>query len=323
MSRVRRAIGRRLEWVSRGTLIYLTLIPAGALCVRLLIEIDLHRSTILYLAMPYALALVLAFCTRSSPGSGLTAGYWNLTRTGLIIMLGSSLILYEGFLCVLMFLPLFFIFLLFGFVLDALMERGRRRGKRLQATAVPLIVLVLLSLEGSHERLAFARDEHVSVVRNTALPVERILANLARPDMGQGLPGGWVNLFPQPLEIDASGLQPGSVHRLRYRYYRWFVANAHDGELALRIDTVDATGVSATVVADDSYLSNYLALQSFRLSFAHGADNDLTTVRLAVRYRRLLDPAWYFGPLQRNAVSRTAEFVLHRVALRDPAGEPS
>jgi len=38
-----------------------------------------------------------------------------------------------------------------------------------------------------------------------------------------------------------------------------------------------------------------------------------TRVELTISYRRGLDPAWYFGPMQRRAISESAEYLLKNI----------
>ena len=37
-------------------------------------------------------------------------------------------------------------------------------------------------------------------------------------------------------------------------------------------------------------------------------------MRWTLRYKRLLDPAWYFGPWERYAVKLTADYLIQTVA---------
>jgi hypothetical protein len=43
-------------------------------------------------------------------------------------------------------------------------------------------------------------------------------------------------------------------------------------------------------------------------------------VTWSLRYRRMLDPAWYFGPMQRYANQLTAGYLIDTLAT--PAGPP-
>jgi len=43
-----------------------------------------------------------------------------------------------------------------------------------------------------------------------------------------------------------------------------------------------------------------------------------TEVSLTIRYRRTLDPAWYFGPVQRKAIGESADYLLENIIGKMP-----
>jgi hypothetical protein len=43
-------------------------------------------------------------------------------------------------------------------------------------------------------------------------------------------------------------------------------------------------------------------------------DAATTSVTWTIRYRRDLDPAWYFGPMERFIVKRAADYLIDSVA---------
>ena len=43
-----------------------------------------------------------------------------------------------------------------------------------------------------------------------------------------------------------------------------------------------------------------------------------TQVSLTIRYRRTLDPAWYFGPMQRRAIGESADYLLTHIIGKRP-----
>ena len=66
-------------------------------------------------------------------------------------------------------------------------------------------------------------------------------------------------------------------------------------------------------VSDDSHMIHYLTwLESCVEWRALGPEQTSVTWRL--RYRRDLDPAWYFGPLEQIAVARAADYLIDAVA---------
>ncbi len=85
------------------------LIVLSATAVRLLIDTKLDHSSLLYLGIPFLVSMALLFMTsKEREKIDYKTGYANLLRDSVIVMLASSLILFEGFLCVLLFMRIYF-----------------------------------------------------------------------------------------------------------------------------------------------------------------------------------------------------------------------
>jgi hypothetical protein len=65
-------------------------------------------------------------------------------------------------------------------------------------------------------------------------------------------------------------------------------------------------------VGDDSYLIHWLTWRSAEVRWR--AVPGGTEVRWTLWYRRRLDPAWYFGPLERYGVGVTAGYLIDALA---------
>ena len=88
-------------------LVILTLIGVAVLAVRLLIWTDTFHSGLLYIAWPFVLSLALYYFTPTTEGTSWKRRFWNNLRVSMIVMLACSLILMEGYVCVVMFMPIF------------------------------------------------------------------------------------------------------------------------------------------------------------------------------------------------------------------------
>jgi hypothetical protein len=42
-----------------------------------------------------------------------------------------------------------------------------------------------------------------------------------------------------------------------------------------------------------------------------------TRIALTVKYHRLLDPAWYFGPMQQLAAEQSARYLVDNIIVRE------
>ena len=125
-----------------------------------------------------------------------------------------------------------------------------------------------------------------------------------------------MQVFPLPVSVEAGSLKEGDVHKLHFVYKRWFFTNTHEGEFHLRIDEVSPERVRTSVVHNSSYLATYLKIEGTQVDFEELYDGQ-TKVALTVHYERLLDPVWYFGPLQRYAVERSADYLIQSVIVRE------
>ena len=126
----------------------------------------------------------------------------------------------------------------------------------------------------------------------------------------------FLSIFPLPIDVQAGTLNPGDIHTLQFIYKRWFFTNIDRGEFHLRIDEVTENRVSTSVIRNTSYLSKYLNIQGTEVIFKPLPANR-TELSLTVYYERLLDPAWYFGPMQKKAVSESADYLIESVIVRE------
>ncbi len=291
------------------SVIILLLIAAFTLTVRALAGVDLDHTALLYIACPFLIALALSFFTRNAANTRWWHGWWNTTRNALIVLFGSSIVLFEGWLCVALFLPIFLLFVLTGFLVAVMIKAVKRRGRGVfSAFVLPLAILVF-ALEGTAPAFTAERENRVSRSLLVAATPMEIHARLAQP---QNLPAGsglFISWFPMPHTIDVGDLKAGEVHNIHFRYKRWFVTNVHEGTLRLKILEVAPRRITTRFIADTSYLANYMTFHGTQVDLLPVGRNH-TRVTLTAAYSRNLDPAWYFGPLQELAVGEALAHVL-------------
>jgi hypothetical protein len=88
------------------------------------------------------------------------------------------------------------------------------------------------------------------------------------------------------------------------------------GTLAFRVAETDSQSVRFEPVHDDSYVTHWLAWQSSEVRW-RALSPGRTRVEWTLRYRRRLDPAWYFAPLERYGVGVAAGYLI--LALATPS----
>jgi hypothetical protein len=296
-------------------LYWLFIIGVATFTVRALLDSDFRGSGLLYLGVPFLVAvLVHHFLPRFSEEKESRRAL-NHLRNATVVMLATSAILFEGFLCVLMFLPIYW--LVVGIMIAVMLWSERATGPaKLGVQALPLL-LMLLALEGTTPALSFDRDQTVTRSQVVNADVAAIKANLARPLAFEGDRNWFISLFPLPDRVQTGTLRQGDVHRLHFTYRRWFFANLSKGEMHVRLSEVSDQKIRTQIVRNDSYLSHYLRIDGTEV-LMQPVSAGKTRVILSVRYTRLLDPYWYFGPMQHYAVGKSADYLLANVI--DPAG---
>lgn len=293
----------------------LLMVAAASIGIRALFKYDFAQSALLYIGVPFVIALMLVLLRSPSEEIGWKRVYLNKLIDAFIIMLGSSVVLFEGFLCVVMFMPIYLFVMLVVFGADYFSRRARAKNRgSLSVHAFPLLIL-LSSFEGVSPEVSLDRNEQVSVTRVVQISMADIRTNLRQPMKLQTSRPWFLYLFPMPYAVKAETLSAGDIHEINFRYYRWFVMNVHEGQMLLEISRVDEDYIKTTFIKDTSYISNYLRLKGTEI-ILNRVDDNTTQVTLSFSYERTLDPYWYFSPVTRYGVEKTAEFLIKEVIAR-------
>ena len=294
---------------------FMIMIALASLGVRALIGYRFHETALMYVGIPFVIALVLIMVRPVNTVSWKKRYLIRLTDA-FIIMFGSSVVLFEGFVCVVMFIPIYLIIMLLIFTAEWFNQRVKQKGrKNLSLHLLPALVL-FSAFEGVSPEVSFDRNESVSVTRVVTASVAEIKHNLQQPmDLKTKRPW-FLHLFPMPYEIKAGSLNAGDVHEIHFRYYRWFVTNVHEGKMLLEISQVEDDRIKTTFLEDTSYFSNYLRLKNTEI-FLEALGPNQTRVTLRIDYERTLDPYWYFSPVSRYGVSKTADFLITEVLAHE------
>jgi len=297
---------------------YAILISIALLSIgfRLLKELAYEKTALLYVGIPFMIALILVYFHKPYKGASWRRIHRNLLVDGFIIMMGSSVLLAEGFICVVIFMPIYLLILTATFAATAFYQHARQRKRnRLGMHVLPLILLIS-AFEGVLPGSSFNRQEQVSTTRVVEASIAEIKNNLLKPIELQKNRAWFLQLFPMPYEINAESLNPGDVHEIHLRYYRWFFTNVHEGSMRLEISEVESHRIKTTFLDDSSYFSNYLELKGTEITMKE-IDERHTEIRLSIDYSRKLDPYWYFAPIGQYGVGLAAEFLLTEVIARE------
>lgn len=291
------------------------MIALASLAIRALAHYRFHESALLYVGIPFVIALVLIL-VRPVDETSWKKRYVTRLIDAFIIMFGSSVVLFEGFVCVTMFIPIYLFVMLLMFLFETLKQRAKRNAQGTLSIHVLPVLILFSAFEGISPVISFDRNESVSVTRIVQASVAEIKHNLQQPMDLQTKRPWFLRLFPMPYKIDAGSLGAGDVHEIHFRYYRWFVTNVHEGTMLLEISEVDDDRIKTTFLKDSSYISNYLRIKSTEI-ILDALSQDQTRVTLRIDYERTLDPYWYFSPVSRYGVSKTADFLITEVLTHE------
>ena len=292
---------------------FLLVIGAATLLTRMGLDSRFAQTSLFYCLIPYLIGVALYLFVPQPQGWSKPKRFARHILAAFIVMLASSAILFEGFLCVLMAAPiyLFFASLTFAFGRPHPNYDEKSVGNVFRVSVVPLAV-VILSVEGLTDTTSFPREEVITRTQIVALTPEDIHANLARPVHMDADRSAFLSLFPLPDRVEADTFAQGETHKAFFTYRRWGFTNVHKGETHLHMKTVEPLRIETEVTKDTSYFSHYLSVHGTTIDLAPQADGT-TEVSLTIRYRRELDPAWYFGPMQRRAIRESADYLIENV----------
>jgi hypothetical protein len=272
------------------------LVTLAAACASIMYHVialkKLEQTSLLFIGIPTVLALIVA-CTpkpKSAMGAVLRA-----TTLGLLI---SGAFLGEGFVCILMASPLFY---LVAIIIGA----ARSSSNRTVLPALVLVGLVPMSFEGTHPNLSFNREETATataIFSASGAEVEQALSRSPRTDLP--LPYYLRAGFPRPVEAHGSGLQPGDL-----RVIHFAGGEGKPGDLTMKITDSTPGHLHLVAVSDKSKIAHWLDWESADIRW-EPVDATHTRVTWSLSFRRLLDPAWYFKPWERYAVRLAAQYLI-------------
>lgn len=268
-------------------------------------ERGLDGSALLYIGVPTFIALVFAITPPAKSAVGATL------KSLTFIILISGPLLQEGFVCMIMAAPIFYIVGALGaWPIDRYNRKKKqeREANKLNMFILPALLLVM-STEGVSEYTSFNRYnsiEHTEILAGSTAELKaRLGATRAVPAPDSML----VKLFPRPDTINAQGLSVGSRHWVDVTYVKWIFWNEKRGSTWFEVVEHQPGFVRFKAVSDSSYLHSYLDWGNATVYFQSLPDNR-TRVTWRIDFVRKLDPAWYVQPLQQYSVEILAETLI-------------
>jgi hypothetical protein len=285
------------QWKLVGVILALT--TAGIL-YHVFVAHNLEQTSALFIGLPAVLAILLALTPQATSATGV------IMKAMTLALLMSGPFLGEGFICVVMAAPLFY---LIGAIIGLVTDRGRRKQRPVSLQIVVLLPLLLTSLEGTTPSLSFPRGQQVTVrkiVSGSPADVERALTR--QPLFDRTLPSFLRMKFPAPASASGEGLTLGAQRRIHFAG-----GEGKPGDLTLRVTRREPSSVTFTADSDTSHIAHWLTWRASRVNW-HAAGEGRTQVEWTITYDRELDPAWYFAPWERYATRLVAGYLIDTLA---------
>lgn len=287
-----------------GVVTVVLTVMAASLFFRLLILGGLEHTSLVFMGIPALLAIITAFTSPPRTATG------SMLRVVTLALLIAGVALGEAFVCILFAAPLFyFVAIVIVYFLD---RRGPRSQQptslNLRSLVFVICLLIPASLEGVLPGFEFARDEVITVTRVVDASADDVEATLARtPRFTRRLPLFLMLGFPRPASTSGEGLEEGAIRRIE------FLHGHHPGTLVLTVRHHAPGFLAFAAQSDDSYIIHWLSWQRAEVRWREIAPGR-TEVSWTLSYRRRLDPAWYFKPLERYGVSQAASYLIDTLA---------
>lgn len=298
------------RWSLVGLIVALAV---GFLVYRLLVFGRLEQTAALFVGLPAFIAITLVLVVRPR---GLLGMIMATITIGLFV---AGMFLGEGLICLVMAAPiLFFVGLLLWQavrLVDWLNARYRNRPDQPGRGTHVLLLLpfLLLSLEGVRPELSFPRHEAVVAERVLEASAGEVEAALAEaPRFEATLPPFLQLGFPRPVGATGAGLAAGDRRVVAFRG-----GAGRPRDLVLEVAERGPGMVRFRATSDETRIAQWLGWQEAEVRW-ETVDEGRTRVRWTLRYERRLDPAWYFGPLERYGAGLAAAYLVEAAAT--PAG---
>ena len=304
----------------RWALVTITIaLAVGATTYHLVHGSSLHQSVVFFIGLPAVLALILSMTPKAKSATGV------IVKGITLALLLSGIVFAEGFICIVMAAPLFYMVgMAIGMPIDAVRRRRRREGK---VYSIVGLGLLLLSVEGAVPGTFFPVHETITVTRTIDVSVDEVRRALAStPQFAKPLPFYLKLGFPRPVGATGAGLEVGDRRTIFFgaespmepmnetHHHSVSTEGADDGGM-LELEVVrSADGrVVFKPMHDATAFTHWISWGRSIVTW-RGIDGDTSEVTWTLHYRRLLSPAWYFGPWQRYAASKAVGYLIDTVA---------
>jgi hypothetical protein len=291
------------QWTVIGLILA---VSAAAMVFSLMRGTRYQQTSALFVGVPLILAIFTVFVPTRGSAVGIAC---KAVTIGLLL---SLLFLGEGIICVVMAAPLFLLVaVLVGKTADKLNKDVGKDRYRMRSW-VMFMAIAPMTLEGISPMTTIDRNVVVSETRIVAATPNQVASALiAQPRFERQLPFYLGIGFPRPTMTRIDGKT--WVITMRGGEMKLNGLEPRAGTLILERDAEGPGFINWKAVSDDSHMRHFLSWESSQVEWT-AIDAHTTLVTWTLRYRRDLDPAWYFGPMERYAVRLAAGYLIDSVA---------
>ncbi|MFT6201036.1 MAG: hypothetical protein ACJAZJ_000213 [Candidatus Endobugula sp.] len=297
-----KTLSERQRWL----IVTIVLSAVVGIFIHFLRSNNIEGSALLYIGVPVIIALAFAHTSKAKSVTGSTL------KAITFIILMSGPLLQEGFICMIMAAPIFYIIgamVTLPFDYYRKKKADKNRSSTLKVMIIPALLL-FLSTEGVIDELSFDRHNTVEYTQLIDGSVDAIKEKLAGDRFIRRPESTFARLFPRPDIILANGIDAGDLHSVEIDYVKWIYWNKRTGKTQFKIIDHQKNRITFAPIMDSSYLSTYLTWGESAVIFVPLTENT-TRVTWRINFTRDIDPAWYVQPLQQYAATLLAkELVL-------------
>jgi hypothetical protein len=304
----------------RWALVTITVaLAVGAIAYHLMHGSSLHQSVVFFIGVPAVLAVILSLTPKAKSATGV------IVKGITLALLLSGIVFAEGFVCILMAAPLFYLVgIAIGYPIDRVRRRRQSEGKVYSIVGVALLVL---SVEGAVPGTSFPKHETIRVTRSIDASVDEVRHALAStPEFDKSLPFYLRLGFPRPVGATGEGLEVGSRRTISFgdespmepmgqSHHHSPAPVASDGGGVLELEIVRSNHHSVVFkpTSDTTAFTHWIGWGRSIVRW-RAVDGDTTEVTWTFHYERRLSPSWYFGPWQRYAATKAVGYLIDTVA---------
>ncbi len=276
-------------------IVLIVTVAIGSLLYKFLQHESLGHSAALFIGIPATLAILLALTPRAKTATG------GIVRGITFALLIIAPLLGEGYLCILIAAPLFY---LVGILIGAIVDWSQR--KRSTTVTCLAVFMLPLCLEGVTPQLSFSRSQSVEAHATIAASASQVIAALAQsPDLHAALPKPLAIGFPRPLAASGAGLIPGDMRIIHFSG----AEGDPPGDLVMRVAASRPNYIRFEAVSDSTKLTQWIRWTSSEVEL-QPLDATHTAVTWRIHFDRQLDPTWYFTPWERAAAKQAAAYLI-------------